>query len=225
MYLAAGASASYDIQFKGDPSGHVNASDLLSVLSPAANMAATVLQNVASQFSLQGVDIGKLITSQLMLKDAGIIMRQYRNQFATISVDDLYGTISISDELKLAQDVFPFPAGLKIPPNLPDVSLIIPCVTGEVQSRVSLERHLKKLCHVLSLLQCSVAFSQDVAGLGLVAVEIGPSATSETKIDIWTFVSFQRSLIQYLCIPCSSAWLAAELCLQGSSQQCDLAIC
>ena len=131
MYLKRGATASYDIQLSEDATGKVNALKVLSLLSPEADLAATILTNVATRINIPGVDLTKIIDKDLVLADAGLILRQHQPLFRSVSIDDLYGTIALSQVLQLAEDLLPiFPKSLSIPKDLPDLTLIIRSATG-----------------------------------------------------------------------------------------------
>ena len=93
MYVSRGDPATYDIQLKADASGHVSALEVLTLLSPQTDIATTVLQNVAQQLNLPGIDFSTLINKDLVLKDAGIVMRQLQSRFTVVSLDDFYGTV------------------------------------------------------------------------------------------------------------------------------------
>jgi hypothetical protein len=68
-----------------------------------------------------GLDIPALITKDLKLADAGIILKQTQLGFSSVSVEDIYGTINPAQALKLAADVLHIPGGLSIPISLPEI--------------------------------------------------------------------------------------------------------
>jgi hypothetical protein len=133
MYLQRGAAASYDIQLKKDPTTNspISALAVLTALSPEANMASTLLTNIAATIDIPGgMDLSQVIHKDMVFEDAGVILRQHNPLFTAVSVDDLYGTVSVDQVLQFGADLLPFPSGLNIPPNLPDVTLIIGNATG-----------------------------------------------------------------------------------------------
>lgn len=140
MYLQRGGSASYDIRLAPDSTGHVKALDILSLISPNANIATSILQNIAANLHVPGLDLSSAINESLLLKDAGFILRQHQPNFVTVSLDDFYGTVSTSEALKLALDLLPFPTRLNIPQNLPDFSLMMQNVTGTVHKVSMIEK-------------------------------------------------------------------------------------
>jgi hypothetical protein len=133
MYLQRGSAASYDIGLVQDGAQPITALSLLSVLSPTADLAASVLTNIAANIQIPGVDLSTVINKDLVLEDAGIIMRQHQPFMVSVSVDDIYGTISTRQILHLAGDLLPFPTGLNIPSTLPDLTLIVNHITGRSQ--------------------------------------------------------------------------------------------
>ena len=126
MYLQRGDAASYDIQLDNN----VGALDILKILSPTAETAENVLGNIATRINVPDLDLSKSINENLKLNNAGIILRQHQPLFVSVSVDDFYGTIVTSEVLQVAGDLLPGTKDLKIPTNLPDLTLMIHHATG-----------------------------------------------------------------------------------------------
>jgi hypothetical protein len=86
------------------------------------------------------VDLTTVLKNDLVLRDAGLILRQHAQNLQSVAIEDMYGTISISDVLRLATDLLPFPTSLQIPSNLPDLTVTMSNVTGSTSHKVIITR-------------------------------------------------------------------------------------
>lgn len=179
MYLARGAAASHDIQFKGDPKGQVKAMDLLNLFAPSASEAVTLLEELASNLAIPGIDLTKVINNDVVLQDAGIILQQHESMITTTAIESLYGTISTSQVLQLAVDLLPFPSSFSVPQNLPALTVTISNVVGYNR-------------------QYGFAFSQEVPNIGTVALEVSEGGDDQPQIDLWVINDNNISVAQML---------------------------
>lgn len=82
------------------------------------------------------MDLTTILKNDLVLRDAGLILRQHSQNLQSIAIEDLYGTISTNDVLRLATDLLPFPTSLQIPGSLPDLTVTMSNVTGSASHKV-----------------------------------------------------------------------------------------
>ena len=103
------------------------------------------------------MDLTTILKNDLVLRDAGLILRQHSNNLQSIAIEDMYGTISTSDVLHLATDLLPFPTSLQIPSNLPGLTVTMSNVTGSTSHKVPRIRSVtnEKLLTIDSILSLS----------------------------------------------------------------------
>lgn len=131
MCYVRGSAASYDLNFTGP----ITVLDILKVLSPTADTASKILSLVENSVQIPGIDLTKVIDDTLVLNDGGVILRQHEPLFSSVSLDDLYGTISTNQILTVASDL-----GIPVPLSvgtLPSLSVTMSNVTGPNSHRVS----------------------------------------------------------------------------------------
>lgn len=114
-----------------------------------------------------GINLVNIVNNDMVLQDAGLILRQHQQNLTSTSINDIYGTVSTGTILKLASDLLPFPTGLQIPQNLPNLTLTVSNITGDQSNRASL------------------AFSQVVSGLGTIALQVARGSDKQTSFDIF----------------------------------------
>jgi hypothetical protein len=142
----------------------------------------------------QVIDFTKILQNDLRLQDVGVILRQHQSGLKAVSIDDLYGTVSISGLLQMAASALPFPTAFSIPTNLPSLTMTLTNIASSTGHTVSSPFASCFLWIKLIKIQVSFAFSQDIADLGVVALQISRGPDAQSKFDVWSIIDGDASL-------------------------------
>ncbi|KAK6513807.1 hypothetical protein TWF506_008242 [Arthrobotrys conoides] len=140
MFYKKGRPATHDVQVRKGDDGLLRALDIMTLLSPTAAIAATVIEKLATGIDIKdtGIDLEKIINEDLVLYDVGILMYQHSSGIRAVSIEDVYGTVKIETILHLAKDILPLPEAFSFPKNLPDLHLQVAGITAPTGQKYSL---------------------------------------------------------------------------------------
>ena len=176
MVSSPGEPAVYDIQLTPDVDGDFDVAWLCKVFAPQGLSKSSMFDGLITQIcapfesALEPL-ANKLVSEELGLRDVGVILKQSREGLKAVYIEDVYGTISLAQLLKidaLLQVVgVPPQVAEKIAAETPDLTVTL----GEIAFAAG---------HSISF-----ALSKQIDGFGVIALQCGQMANCETRFDLW----------------------------------------